>query len=96
MARQKLVDGNLVDFTAQEELDRDAEEAQSIIDADTYDKETGFKQERFALLPPQYEVIPALIEAIKTMQDRGTVFPSDVVAVIDSWEAAKVAVPDPV
>ena len=47
-------------------------------------------------MPPEYELIPALIEAIKTLRDGGTVFPREVVDVIDAWEAAKLAVPDPV
>ena len=95
MARFKSVDGEIIQLTAEEEAARDAEETQNAIDEANFQKTTGFKQERFAQLPPQYEVIPALIEAIKTMQDGGTVVPAEVVALVDSWEAAKLAVPDP-
>lgn len=58
-------------------------------------KKSGYLRARIAKLPPDHEMIPILIEAIKTVRDSGITMPAEVNALIAKLDTAKTDIPKP-
>ena len=65
MARYKLVNGERVQMTAEEETLRDAEEAQAVIDIAARDAADAEKQERLTSVKTKLEALGLTTEEVK-------------------------------
>jgi len=65
MARTKIIDGVRVNFTAEEETARDAEEAQVAIEKEAHDVAKIAKQERLASVKSKLENLGLTTEEVQ-------------------------------
>ena len=65
MARTKIIDGVRVNFTAEEETARDAEEAQAAVEKAAHDAAKIAKQERLASVKSKLEALGLTTEEVR-------------------------------
>jgi len=66
MARTKMVNGEVIPFTPEEELARDAEEAQAVVEKEAEEAEKSASQERLASAKEKLEGLGLTTEEVKT------------------------------
>ena len=65
MARTKMVNGEVIPFTLEEEATRDAEEAQAVADKDARESVKAAKQERLDSVRSKLEAMGLTTEEVK-------------------------------
>ena len=65
MARTKMVNGEVIPFTLEEEATRDAEEAQAVADKDARESVKAAKQERLDSVRSKLEAMGLTTEVVK-------------------------------
>jgi len=65
MARTKMVNGEVIPFTPEEEVARDAEEAQAVADKDARELVKAAKQERLDSVRSKLETMGLTTEEVK-------------------------------
>ena len=65
MARTKMVNGEVIPFTQEEEIARDAEEAQAVADRDARELVKAAKQERLDSVRSKLEAMGLTTEEVK-------------------------------
>ena len=65
MARTKMVNGEVIPFTPEEEVARDAEEAQAVADKDARELVKAAKQERLDSVRSKLEALGLTTEEVK-------------------------------
>ena len=65
MARTKMVNGEVIPFTPEEEIARDAEEAQAVADRDARELVKAAKQERLDSVRSKLEALGLTTEEVK-------------------------------
>jgi uncharacterized protein (UPF0128 family) len=65
MARTKMVNGEVIPFTPEEEVARDAEEAQAVADKDARELLKAAKQERLDSVRSKLEALGLTTEEVK-------------------------------
>ena len=66
MARTKMVNGEVIPFTPEEELARDAEEAQAVVEKEAEEAAKSASQERLASVKEKLEGLGLTTEEVKT------------------------------
>ena len=66
MARTKMVNGEVIPFTPEEELARDAEEAQAVVEKEAEEAAKSASKERLASAKEKLEGVGLTSEEVKT------------------------------